>query len=258
MNRVFILQPSIGGCNIDSLLRATQFATQRTDVAADYGTYGNIAIGLMFNVLWSKALNAAKRGNATHCVMLHNDVVPEQNFVDKLLEVMERRADDLVSVAIPIKDSHGLYSCGLIDPEDQWAVRRFASRELFCLPETFAVEDTVTAGLNNERWPIAFNTGCWIADLRNPKWYELDDKGRAKFFFTMNEEIVPDENGDLHPNVETEDFFFSRLCAREGIKYSVTREVKVKHFGPASWSNEREWGDQLTDEVFYKRRRVCE
>jgi hypothetical protein len=240
------------------VLAATQFASQRNDIAADYGTYGNIAIGLMFNVLWCKALNAAARGNTTHCVMLHNDVVPEPNWLDKLLGVMERRNDDLVSVSIPIKDTRGLTSCGLGNPNDHWEVQKFSTTEVFSLPETFGRSDTVQCGLNLDDWPVMFNTGCWIADLRKPKWRELDDQGRAKFYFTMHDEILPDKNGELYPNFEPEDWFFSRLCAEHGIKYSVTREVKVRHFGQAAWSNDAEWGTQLTDEQFHKRRQKCE
>jgi len=252
MYRILIAQPCYSTqTNRDSMAAATMSLSQREDVSADYHSYNSSSLTTCFNVLWCRGLNAAVKGETTHFAMLHNDVIPEPWWLDKLLGIMERRANDLVSVAIPIKDTRGVTSCGLGDPRTQFDVRRFTMAELYeKLPATFDQADVDHSTLNPECWPLVFNTGCWLADLRNPAWRELDEEGRARFFFTMNDEIRPNECGEFHPYFEPEDWFFSKLCAKNLMTYSVTREVRVKHHGEADYTNERPWGTQTIDELW--------
>lgn len=258
MYRVLIAQPRYSSqTNCDSMMAAMIGASEREDIEADFHTYGSSALTMTFNVLWTRALNSMKKGQYTHFAMLHNDIVPQTRWLDILMGVMESRRDDLVSVAMPIKDSRGVTSCGLGVPNDIYDIRRFTVRELFSkLPETFGQAETEGYGINPEKWPLVFNTGLWLADLRNIKWYEVNADGTAKFFFRTTETVRLEENSELKPYFEPEDWNFSRSCAREGIRYSVTRAVKAKHCGEADYRNDAPWGTQEIDETWRKKQCV--
>ena len=66
-----------------------------------------------FNMLWAQAYNARRELGLTHFAMLHSDVHPDENWIDTLLDEMDRTGADVVSAIIAIKDCKGLTSTGL-------------------------------------------------------------------------------------------------------------------------------------------------
>ena len=185
-----------------------------------------------FNKLWCDALNA--RPKFTHFLMLHSDIVPlTDHFVDKMIEIMERENADVVSAVSPIKDHHGFTSTALDekvgDMDQRWRVRRLTLKEIFKRPPTWTEPN------------LLLNTGLMLVDIRKP-WVD-------KMHFHFEDEIIIDSKGQRRPVMFPEDWNFSRDAARLGAKLVATREVKLRHVGPASYVNMGPWGECDTDIV---------
>lgn len=194
------------------------------------------------NTLWVEALNMARKGQVTHFAMLHSDINPSRGWIDILISEMTRTGADMISTVVAIKDSRGLTTTGVGDGADRWnAFRRFTMREIHSiLPETFSIADTP----HPDKY-LLHNTGCWVADLRNPKWREAREDGslKATLSFPIAAQILPD--GTIEHRRESEDWYFSRMIAELGLKTFATRKVSATHYGMTPYANERPWGDYL-------------
>jgi hypothetical protein len=184
-----------------------------------------------FNRLWTVALNAVHRGlRLDYFAMLHADVEPEEFWLDTLIDELEEQKLDVLGVAVPIKDHHGLTSIA-VDREDpdSWRPRcRLTMREIFRLPETFTSRDV--------GGDLLINTGCWVCKF-NMDW-------ATEVYFTIRDRIVFDKSlGAYKPEVEPEDWFFSRTCHALGLRVGCTRKVKLDHAGSAKYRNTEPWGD---------------
>jgi len=187
-----------------------------------------------FNQLWCLALNLAHRGERVdYFAMLHDDISPEDFWVDALIEELESKELDVLGVAVPIKDRRGITSIALHQEGDNWQVqRRISMHELFDLPETFTSEDVGA--------PLLLNTGCWVC-----RW---DQDLCKKLHFEINDRIVFDRAADRYvAQTEPEDWFFSRLCHERGLRIGATRKVHVLHKGETDFTNDRPWGSHEFD-----------
>lgn len=208
---------------------------------------------LNFNVIWAEALARALRGEVTHLAMTHSDVrvvesEPGLRWGDRLIEEMEKFNADYISVASPIKDSRGLTSCGIGDPEDKWnPFRRFTIRELACLPTTFNAE---MVGYGDKY--LIHNEALCMIDLRKPLWYETKPDGEVRADFNQVEKIVLENDGKpmcwgsggkVSKFQETEDWGFSRKLWEMGANTVLTTRVELFHFGPMAWSNKGDFGE---------------
>ena len=184
-----------------------------------------------FNGLWCSALNLMLDGTPVkYFAMLHDDVAPEDFWLDKLIEELEAKQLDVLSVVVPIKDTKGLTSTA-IDGGDTWRPKcRLTMAEVMSLPETFTGED-IGGGL-------LVNTGCWVC--------RFDAEWVKSARFTINDRIVLNEStGRYEAQVEPEDWFFSRHCNRIGLKIGATRKIAVSHRGEGDFSNQRVWGQKF-------------
>lgn len=203
-----------------------------------------------FNTIWAQALWRAKNEGVTHFVMLHADVAPvmseddRRGFVDILLDECERLDAHVVSAVIPLKSGQGLTSTGVGNPDYPWQpYQRWTMAEIMSFPETFCAEQTDCPNM-----PLIINTGCWIADLRKPLFHETNDDGTIKMHFTVNDRILPGIDGGQHRvEVESEDWFFSRLLSENNAKVYATRKVSLKHLGEMWYPNQGDWGSEKTD-----------
>ena len=187
-----------------------------------------------FNALWCGALNHVREGNPLdYFAMLHDDIGPEDCWLDKLIDELEERDLDVLGVAVPIKDRKGLSSLA-IDAGGTWRPKcRLTMHEIMGLPETFTSDDV---GGN-----LLLNTGCWVCRF-DPAW-------ARKVHFTINDRIVIDaKTGRYMPEVEPEDWFFSRLCHEIGLKLGATRKVQVTHRGEYEYDNASAWGNPFDSE----------
>jgi hypothetical protein len=107
-------------------------------------------------------------------------------------------------------------------------------RDVYSLPETFT-----SADLGGKE--LLLNTGCWVA-----KWNQ--DWAR-QVHFEINDRIVFDRSSNRYwPEVESEDWFFSRQLNELGLKLGATRKIAVKHEGAAEFMNTFPWGAKLFDD----------
>jgi hypothetical protein len=97
---------------------------------------------------------------------------------------------------------------------------------------------------------LLHNTGCWVADVRKPLFHEEDDEGCLKAYFTINDRIRrqgPDRK--WVPDVEPEDWFFSRRLHDLGAKTFITRKVVTQHYGLATMDNYSVRGTQEDEQL---------
>lgn len=222
---------------------------QRVYLQATQGTFaivvprcGGSLLARGFNTSWGYALASAENGEADYFAMLHDDIVPEPYWLDKLIPELHRSGADMLSVVVPLKDTSGVTSTAISDGDYQWRpLTRLTMRQIAELPETFTAAD---AGFPDQ--PLIVNTGCWVVDLRQEFWRETADDGVAKYYFTIRDRIWrrPQDRKWL-VQTEPEDWFFSRLLHREGRVVKATTCVKLTHGGV--YSNDGAWGTQETD-----------
>lgn len=181
-----------------------------------------------FNILWCQALNLQGDNAPQYFAMQHADVEPQDFWLDALIEELEVHALDVLGVAIPIKDGKGLTSIALARPDDTWRpLCRLTMREVYDLPETFTSDDT--------GHPLLLNTGLWVCRF-DPSW-----TNQARF--EINDRIVQDrKTGRYIPQVEPEDWFFSRLLHEQGLRIGCTRKIAAMHHGNQRYPNTQPWG----------------
>ena len=196
-----------------------------------------------FNTLWCYALNKAHRGaRVDYFAMLHDDVGPEAFWLDMLIDELEAKQLDMLGVVVPIKDGHGTTSLAIHHGGDNWNPDcRLTMRDVYELPETFTSDD-----LGGQ--PLLLNTGCWVM-----RW---NQEICRKLFFTINDRIVFDvPQNRYRPEVESEDWFFSRLCHERELRIGATRKVAINHQGVTQFTNTHPWGTDAFDHECPQRRR---
>jgi hypothetical protein len=196
-----------------------------------------------FNRIWCQALNSAEKGITTHLAFLHSDIAPCDGWIDILIDEMESHDASFCSAVSPIKDQRGLTSTAIGEPGLTWSpLRRFTMKEVMGFPETF---DAESAGFPGK--VLLLNTGCWVADLRNPAFFTTNDDNEASAFFTVKDRVVR-HDGVWTQQVESEDWLFSRQLHKLGIKAVATRKAGLYHMVSAAFCNNSAWGTLEHDE----------
>lgn len=263
---IYLCQPSYGQPNSAS---KRQFWVRSLQSGGPYSGYqlvcddkGTSLLANAFNYHWANALNNQLSGvPITYFAMLHDDVIPEDWWLDKLLQELEETEADVLSVVTPIKDQRGLTSVAISDPDNEWEVlRRLTMSEVYSLalslPETFGIED---CGYDPHfGYKLLVNTGCWACRFDKPWRCEEDLEGNLKVFFTIRDRICrmtdrtpgvkPEQIGMYNAWVMPEDWYFSRAVAELGCKVLATRKVKLTHVGAVPYPNSYGWGEYQIDE----------
>jgi len=226
--KTFVGMPGYGLQSADSGRGLWRARRDMRNVVVEYRQGSLLAAN--FNGLWCSALNLCHRGqNVQYFAMLHDDVGPQDGWLDTLIEEMEANNLDVLGVVVPIKDLKGVTSTA-IDGETTWRPKcRLTIKEVMSLPETFTSKDI--------GGPLLNNTGCWVCKF-DPEW-------ARKVHFTINDRIVFNRATDRYEaEVEPEDWYFSRLCHELNLKIGATRKIQVTHRGSMEFVNYRAWGDQ--------------
>lgn len=196
-----------------------------------------------FNQLWCWALNESLAGERVdYFAMQHDDVGPEDFWLDKLIDELERCDLDVLGVAVPIKDTRGLTSMALHGEGNWLPYSRLSMHDVYQLPETFTSED-----LDGRK--LLLNTGLWVCRF-NPEWAKT-------VHFEINDRIVFNTAANrFQAQTEPEDWFFSRLLHEVGsgptehlapLRIGCTRKVAVNHRGETDFTNTRPWGSHKFD-----------
>lgn len=196
-----------------------------------------------FNQLWCAALNLVLKGERVdYFAMLHDDIGPEEHWLDKLIDELESQQLDVLGVAVPIKDARGMTSMALHRDGDNWLpYARLSMHDVFALPETFTSDD-----LGRK---LLLNTGCWVC--------KFDYEWAKEVNFTINDRIVfNDACNRWQAQTEPEDWYFSRLLHEIGhgpfahmrpLRIGATRKIRVMHQGEQNFHNLEPWGTNAFD-----------
>lgn len=205
---------------------------------------GTSVLTKTFNELLCDATNDREAEGFTHFAMLHNDVIPERFWLDKLYDELTAHSLDMIAAVVPIKDRYGLTSTGIDDPENPWSVRRLTMTEVFQLPETFTAADL--PGRQNDQ-ALLLNSGCWLMRFDEP-WV-------TGLFFRQQDRIawhLPSKK--YVAQSISEDWDFSRQLVSRGCRIGATRKVGIQHDRP-EFHNHSPWGEWQTDQAFLDNRR---
>lgn len=170
--------------------------------------------------------------------ILHGDIIPEVNWVDKMIDLAEKHGTDLLSVVVPFKDQSGITSTALATDDPYQVKARLTLRQLQELPPTFDNADLAKL-MGHTGYPIPHllvNSGCII--------FNLEWEHATEVWFTIRDEMRIDTTGKYYAAVESEDWFFSRMVQSLGGKVMATREVQVAHVGGRHYRNDQVWGAQ--------------
>lgn len=225
---------------------AKGFYRARRDMSGVRQLYQNGSLlAANFNQLWCYALNLVHNGERVdYFAMLHDDVGPEDFWLDQLIEELEDKKLDVLGVVVPIKDTRGMTSIALDRGNDPWVPWcKLSMHDVYQLPETFTEEHTGR--------PLLLNTGCWVM-----KWNQ--DVCRT-LHFEINDRIVFNNQAKRYQSqTEPEDWNFSRQLNEVGapgsatdgmprLRIGSTRKIRVDHGGEMSFTNSRPWGSDHFD-----------
>ncbi len=271
LGRVFCFRPSYAAGDAGSARAFWVGAAKPGDRCfnrLDLMCFGGSLLANTFNKAVCQALNDQRAGHdITHFAMLHDDVVPEDGWLNTLLEDMATSGADLVSAVVPIKNEFGLTSTAIDDPKDGYLVeRRLTMKEVGNLPDIFTAAD---CGYPDRA--LLVNTGCWVCDFTKP-WrfftkFEIRDRvvwvTQGKRYLpteVMNEdgtfkEGFDDPTGHWSADVDPEDWNFSRQLFRMGAKVVATKRVRLAHAGNLHYANYASsdgsmWGEWDHDRAF--------
>lgn len=190
-----------------------------------------------FNKLWCVALNRVRRGQRIdYFAMIHADVQPQDFWLDVMIDELERHSLDVLCAVVPIKEPMRGCTSLALDHEGggDWEPKcRLTMHEVYRLPETFTSEDVGA--------PLLCNTGLWVC--------RFDQSWAPLVHFEVRDRIVLDEATGLYrPQVEPEDWGFSRTCHQLGLRLGATRKVRLTHRGDAEFPNFQPWGQEFDAE----------
>lgn len=210
-----------------------------------------------YNTLLTQALNLREKHNLTWFAILHADIAPEDWWLDKLIELAEKHKADVMSAVVPIKEGSGVTSTGISGLDDFVGRIRLTQRQIYLpvIPPTFDSDTVIPATFDIDilrdvmkimppeyKIPIPdsarllVNTGCFVCRL-DREWSNLVE-------FTIRDRICC-YDGFYRPEVEPEDWYFSRRVAELGGRVMATREVTTQHFGGISYDNSKQWGSAI-------------
>lgn len=261
---------------------ATRIMKQATVLPNVIKIHGSSALTMNCNQMWAEALNMRdkfardakertdlpddKKYNLKWFAMCHADVVPEEMWVDKLIKIADERGLDMLSCVIPIKDAKGISSTAIeVEGIDHFPFMRISQAQIWDknFPVTFTKEEVVDAltGYNAiDKLPedrqigkhlqtpsltdymigeinLLLNTGCMIIRLDQ----EFSDK--VVFHIANSINVLPD--GKRVAFFYPEDWYLSRMVAKEGGRIAGTKALQVKHYGVSEYNNYETWGDPI-------------
>lgn len=224
--------------------RAFWLASREANICHHY-QHGSL-LGSNFNQLWCQALNMCHAGQPVdYFAMLHDDVAPEDYWLDKLIDELDTQRLDVLSVVCPIKDSRGMTSMALDNEHDEWMpFGRLSMHDIYELPETFTSADLGR--------PLLLNTGCWVA-----RW---DQQWCRTVHFEVRDRIVFNRVvGRYQAQTIPEDWNFSRQLHEIGtgpteglrpLRIGATRKIALRHEGEVEFLNTHPWGRETYDREF--------
>lgn len=246
MSRVFLHIPHSGTLApevLESLAAPPTFGDHEIQMSAS----GMSLLAMNFNGGWAAALNS--RPQVEYFCMHHSDIGigPDAGgWLDYLIHELHRTDADVISVVVPIKDTRGLTSTGLLRRVDgKHEHRRLQMKELEKLPDTFTAGDVCRVFDEADFYEdevgcvdriLTVNTGLWVCRM-NRVWNE-------DVCFTIKDKILKNEDGTFTAHVWPEDWNFSEWCYDNEVRVVANKKVPVGHRGGTVYSNRARWGQE--------------
>lgn len=175
---------------------------------------GGSLLANSFNRFWAHALTLKANGlDITHFAMLHDDIVPQDGWLDVLMAEIIKHKADVVSALVPIKDWMGLTSSAIDHDDGFGVIRRITMTEAYNLPETFDAEDC-----GYPKGKLLANTGCWVCDFTKPWVTAVHEEGETDW---ANERLLhylktlKEERGELEKDLELVTAAYKEYRAKE-------------------------------------------
>lgn len=258
---------------------ATRIMKQATVLPNIIKIHGSSALTMNCNQMWAEALDMRdkfkkdavertdlpddKKYNLKWFAMCHADIVPEEMWVDKLIKIADERGLDMLSAVVPIKDTKGISSTAIeVEGIDHFPFMRISQAQIWDknFPVTFTKEEIVNVLTGGElgdktnligkhlQTPslaeydiddinLLLNTGCMIIRL------DKDFSDKVVFHILNGINITPE--GKRVTFFYPEDWFLSRLVAKEGGRIAGTKAIQVRHYGVSEYNNYETWGDPI-------------
>lgn len=239
--RIFLGMPGYGKQTAEAGRGFWRASRNMAEVSCEYRQGSLLASN--FNQLWCRALNEVHEGGRVdYFAMQHDDIGPEDFWLDTLIDEMEANDLDVLGVAIPIKDTRGLTSMALHGDDNWLPFARLSMHDVYQLPETFTSDD-----LGGR--PLLLNTGLWVC--------RFDIEWARTVWFEINDRIVFNTAANRYQaQTEPEDWMFSRLLHEVGrgdtshvrpLRIGCTRKVQALHKGELNFQNMQPWGSEKFD-----------
>jgi hypothetical protein len=204
------------------------------------------------NGLLRRALNERTTNGYTWFAMLHFDILPEPNWLDKLIDEAEKHGADFMSAVVPLKSASGNTSTALAQAPSPIGNRRRLTQGQVRHPEFPDTFDVGMAADAIDRLPEPFridrcprfllwcNTGCFVVRISN-NW----DWTRIYF---SNQDGLQLVNGEYREYTFPEDWAFSQRVAEGGGKVMATRLINLIHYDEDSgtqYHSSQVWGNPV-------------
>ena len=159
-----------------------------------------------FNKCWGAAITNYKMLGLDYFALIHSDIVPEENWLQKMVTELESNKLDILSVVAPIKSPDGLTSTVV---EENGSLRNLTLNEL----------QGIGTFTHFESKQVLVNTGLLLVKMGD--WIE-------DVVFRM--ESTMKEDGTI--SVLSEDYAFSKDCLAKDLKIGATMKVELYHDKP--------------------------
>lgn len=182
---------------------------------------GGSLLAKVFNEILCDALQRRDRSEATHFLLMHDDIVPvETDWFGSMWKEFRRVDAEMMAAVVPIKDGRGLTSTGL-ETENN-VVRRLTLKECDKRGPTFTDSN------------LLLNSGLLLFDLRcdwvNSCYFHIDDK-------------IHWHAGKPYAQCMSEDWNFTRMARAAGAeRIYATTAVKLVHMGRQPFPSYGGWG----------------
>lgn len=265
--RVYLVMPFIDKAEPEAMAAANRATAGKYLVDGRFSRGSALCRGI--NTPWSTMCNSQPAYD--YFAILHSDAEPEGHWLDIEIGEMEKHGFDAIHAFSAIKDSFGLTSTAYGRLDDPWApVRRITTTEIEQLPETFGIADLERVlgrfGFGESDLCMLCNTativikvnkrtiegpGPFAINRRTKR--ELRDWPRCFPGFTVFDRIVEDDPEFMVAESVSEDWWFGRWAAQNGLKVGCTSKVRINHYGRAAYSTDHAWGIHKRDEAFFMR-----
>ncbi len=174
----------------------------------------------------------------THLAVMQDGIVPNDWFLDVLMEDLLEGGLDMVSAVVPYINETGCTTTAIDDPGDPYCpVRRLTLHEIFRLPEVFTAKD---CGYPDHL--ILLGNECFVVDITKPWFTEQGEGDWLKLEFDDRCRLRRLKDSRIW--AMKDDWRLSRHLQKVGAKVAATRRivltVDAERF---SYPNQAPWGE---------------